>query len=379
MIIQGPEIYYAASCLILVVTSLFCALVRYFHMCRPFDEEETYFYPARKLITIIYACFALPVVWLFRMDSPDAYFFMRVFLMLLLPGAGVLSFRRFFFSKTRHRRLIFVLSGIIPLAIMLACWIYGWIGGDTLYRHRDMLLLLIGGYSLLLTAMLLHTTSWLLRQIRLHMQEEYSNSEDFPVRFAGFVVFMPVLYLGAAWWLFFTGDHNYNMWFQLVISVMHIVLLIRILHPQRKEYREVVEETEELIVEKIETVLSDQESGSSLLSVDAKDELEAKIRAALTEDRLYLNPNLKIGELADAVKSNRKYVSIVMKERFGSFYKELNRLRIEAAVRYREEHPSASREEIATHCGFSNVRTYSRNLKSGMQDKNTEGQFKEIP
>ena len=360
MIIQGPEIYYAASCLILVVTSLFCALVRYFHMCRPFDEEETYFYPARKLITIVYACFALPVVWLFRMDSPDAYFFMRVFLMLLLPGAGVLSFRRFFFSKTRHRRLIFVLSGIIPLAIMLACWIYGWIGGDTLYRHRDMLLLLIGGYSLLLTALLLHTTNWLLRQIRQHMQEEYSNSEDFPVRFAGFVVFMPVLYLGAAWWLFITGDHDYNMWFQLVISVMHIVLLIRILHPQRKEYREVV-------------------SGSSLLSVDAKDELEAKIRAALTEDRLYLNPNLKIGELADAVKSNRKYVSIVMKERFGSFYKELNRLRIEAAVRYREEHPSASREEIATHCGFSNVRTYSRNLKSGMQDKNTEGQFKEIP
>ena len=125
-----------------------------------------------------------------------------VFLMLLLPGAGVLSFRRFFFSKTRHRRLIFVLSGIIPLVIILVCWIYGWIGGDTLYRHRDMLLLLIGGYSLLLTAMLLHTTSWLLRQIRLHMQEEYSNSEDFPVRFAGFVVFMPVLYLGAAWWLF---------------------------------------------------------------------------------------------------------------------------------------------------------------------------------
>ena len=143
MIIQGPEIYYAASCLILVVTSLFCALVRYFHMCRPFDEEEAYFYPARKLITIIYACFALPVVWLFRMDSPDAYFFMRVFLVLLLPGAGVLSFRRFFFSKTRHRRLIFVLSGIIPLAVILTCWIYGWIGGDTLHRHRDTLFPLI--------------------------------------------------------------------------------------------------------------------------------------------------------------------------------------------------------------------------------------------
>lgn len=369
MIIQGPDIYYAASCLILVITSLFCALVRYFHMCRPFDEEEAYFYPARKLITIVYVCFALPVVWLFRMDSPDAWFFMRVFLVLLLPGAGVLSFRRFFFSRTKHRRLIFVLSGIIPSAIILTCWIYGWIGGDTLHRHRYMLFPLVGVYSLMLTAMLLHTTCWLLRQIRLHMQEEYSNREDFPVRFAGFVVFIPVVYLGAAWWLFATGDRDYNMWLQLVISAMHIVFLILILHPQRKEYREVVEEAEELITEKMEAVLSEQEEGSSLLSVSVKDELEAKIRTALSEGKLYLNPNLKIGELADAVKSNRKYVSIVMKERFGSFYKELNRLRIEAAVRYKEEHPSASREDIATHCGFSNVRTYSRNLKSGEQDK----------
>ena len=211
----------------------------------------------------------LPCLWYgFSAWTARTHTSLCVFLMLLLPGAGVLSFRRFFFSKTRHRRLIFVLSGIIPLAIMLACWIYGWIGGDiplviilvcwiygwiggdTLYRHRDMLLLLIGGYSLLLTAMLLHTTSWLLRQIRLHMQEEYSNSDDFPVRFAGLVAFMPVLYQGAAWWLFITGDHDYNMWFQLAISVMHVVLLIRILHPQRKEYREVMEEAEELIAEK---------------------------------------------------------------------------------------------------------------------------------
>ena len=43
MIIQGIEIYYAAACLILVCSSVFCAFVRYFHMCRPFDENESYF------------------------------------------------------------------------------------------------------------------------------------------------------------------------------------------------------------------------------------------------------------------------------------------------------------------------------------------------
>ena len=300
MIIQGPEIYYAASCLILVVTSLFCALVRYFHMCRPFDEEETYFYPARKLITIVYACFALPVVWLFRMDSPDAYFFMRVFLMLLLPGAGVLSFRRFFFSKTRHRREIpstaivicfFSLSEDIPCCLQPCCCIpqAGCCARFAYTCRKNIPTVKIFRYVLPVLSYSCRCCIW----------EPHGGC---------FLQATIIITCGSSW------------------------------------------SSEELIAEKIETVLSDRGSGSSLLSVDAKDELEAKIRAALTEDRLYLNPNLKIGELADAVKSNRKYVSIVMKERFGSFYKELNRLRIEAAVRYREEHPSASREEIATHC-----------------------------
>lgn len=42
MILREPEIYYAAACLIMVCSSLFCAMVRYFHMCRPFDEYEVY-------------------------------------------------------------------------------------------------------------------------------------------------------------------------------------------------------------------------------------------------------------------------------------------------------------------------------------------------
>ena len=54
MILREPEIYYAAVCLVMVCSSLFCALVRYFHLCRPFDEHEEYFYPARKLITFVY-------------------------------------------------------------------------------------------------------------------------------------------------------------------------------------------------------------------------------------------------------------------------------------------------------------------------------------
>ena len=367
MILREPEIYYAAACLIMVCSSLFCAMVRYFHMCRPFDEHEEYFYPARKLITFVYACFAMPAVWLFRMDSPDAWLFVQVFLVLFLPGAAVISFRRFFFYEKKHRLPVFFIVGIMPFLLIAALWAFAWIGGDVLYRHRGILMPFIGAYSLLIMFELLHVTLRLYRQIRKHHREEYSNDDDFPVRFAGFVVFLPLVYIIASWILFVSGSRAYNMLLQVCVAVMHVVILIKILHPQRSGLGNVVEETGTAITEKIEEIISSVQTADKdntfTLPAATMDELEEKIRHALTVQKLYLNPNLKLSDIADAVESNSKYVSLVMNERFESFYAEVNRLRIKAAIRYKEQHPSADRDEIAVNSGFSNVKTYSRNLK----------------
>ena len=122
MVLQTPELYYAAAGLVLVCSSLFCAFVRCFHMCRPFDKQESYFYPARRLMTFIFACFALPGVWLCRMDSADAWLFVRVFLVLFLPVAGILSFRRYFFAGVRRRWLYLAVAGVLPLLLIAVLW-----------------------------------------------------------------------------------------------------------------------------------------------------------------------------------------------------------------------------------------------------------------
>lgn len=367
MILREPEIYYAAVCLVMVCSSLFCALVRYFHLCRPFDEHEEYFYPARKLITFVYACFAMPAVWLFRMDSPDAWLFVQVFLVLFLPGAAVISFRRFFFYEKKHRLPVFFIVGIMPFLFITVLWIFAWMGGDVLYSHRGVLMPAIGVYSIFILFELFHVTIWLYRQVRKRNMEEYSSEDDFPVRFAGFVMFLPLFFIIVSWGLFISGSRCYNMFLQIFISVTNLVILLKILHPQRSGLRNVVEDAGRVIAEKMEDMVSPvQEDGCTddgVIPAVVKDELEKKIRTILVGQKLYLNPNLKLADIADAVESNRKYVSVVMNERFGSFYAEVNRLRIEAAIRYKERHPSASREEIAVNSGFSNVKTYSRNLK----------------
>ena len=42
------------ACLILVVAAVVCGIVRWFHMCRPYDKSESFFYPARKIVSLQY-------------------------------------------------------------------------------------------------------------------------------------------------------------------------------------------------------------------------------------------------------------------------------------------------------------------------------------
>ena len=46
---------YADACLAYMVTAVVCAVIRWRHMCHPYDEQADYFYPARRQVTFFYA------------------------------------------------------------------------------------------------------------------------------------------------------------------------------------------------------------------------------------------------------------------------------------------------------------------------------------
>lgn len=362
MIIQGAYIYYAAACLTFVLSSLFCAVVRWCHMCRPYNMRERYFYPARRLISFIFLGFAMQSVYLFRLHSADAWFFMQAFFVLFLPVAGVFAFKCYFFVRTRRFRLFTFFGGVLPIFIIFVLWILAWVDGDVIGRFMHIMVAFVTGYALGLFVLMLNATLWLLRRIRKYQYDEYSNENDFPLRFAVRVVFLPLVFIVVAWCFFISGSRVFCMWLHLVMSVINITVLIIILHPQRKGNVGQDENADGYQDGDIDDVFGLQDDSKTFVSNEIKDVIERRINEALIGHKLYLNPNLRLGDLARAVGSNKKYVSIVLNERFGSFYKVLNKMRVEAAVAYVKEHPDATHEEIASHCGFSSVKTYTRNL-----------------
>ncbi len=88
--------------------------------------------------------------------------------------------------------------------------------------------------------------------------------------------------------------------------------------------------------------------------------LAAKIEKLFSEEHIYLNPNLKLSDIAIAAGSNRTYVSkFFNRDASTNFYEYVNGLRIEHACRLLTE-TDLTIQEVAQKSGFSSGSVFSR-------------------
>ncbi|MDO5395640.1 MAG: helix-turn-helix transcriptional regulator [Bacteroidales bacterium] len=89
-------------------------------------------------------------------------------------------------------------------------------------------------------------------------------------------------------------------------------------------------------------------------------DLGLRIERLFREEKIFLNPNLKISDIAGAVGSNRTYVSAYFnREASSSFYDYVNGLRIEYACRLLKE-TELSVKIIASESGYNSPQAFIR-------------------
>lgn len=85
----------------------------------------------------------------------------------------------------------------------------------------------------------------------------------------------------------------------------------------------------------------------------------------IEEDRIFLNPNITLEDIARQVNSNRTYISRIINEKFDSnFYDFINKKRIEYAKTLIADNPMFTRDKIASESGFLHASNFSRVFKS---------------
>ena len=81
----------------------------------------------------------------------------------------------------------------------------------------------------------------------------------------------------------------------------------------------------------------------------------------IDEDKLFLQKNLRVDDVATLVGTNRTYISRLLKDEYDcSFWTFINRKRIEYAKEQMMEDPTLTVDTVFERCGFSHATAFSR-------------------
>jgi YesN/AraC family two-component response regulator len=92
--------------------------------------------------------------------------------------------------------------------------------------------------------------------------------------------------------------------------------------------------------------------------------LRQRIEKLMHDEQLYLQPNLKISDLAQQLGSNRNYIYNAINVEMGlSFSDYVNGMRVEHAQQLMRQQPDLLLSEVAVNSGFSSTVSFYRAFK----------------
>lgn len=233
-IFTQPENFYSLACYTYILSGVICAIVRWFHMCRPFDQRSDYFYPARRQVTFFYAATALQLPYMLCPGDPGSWFFARSFGILYYPVCFALLYHRFFQMRhlwSKKLSIAYFCSPFLLLGTLFVIVVFH--QNDLLLPYKRLWECIMVCVSILLTYRLVKECRWVAKKVESYHTQNYSNESDFPFTFAKNMLYLPAVWLIVMWTLFLLDNQMVKAFIDLIMAAWHVLLLCHILHPSR--------------------------------------------------------------------------------------------------------------------------------------------------
>lgn len=264
----SPQIYYSLACFAYIIIGVMGAVVRWCHMCRPYDEQGEYFYPARRQVSFFYAAVVMQLPYVFCPMDTDVWFYIRAFGIIYYPTCFAMVYQRYFrlgkMNRNWRSRLYFIVPFVLLFA-MLFLVLFG--AGDVFDAHDRVWLGCAAGLGMLLSLRFVQEGWWLKKKITEYHNQNFSNESDFPYAFAGKVIYAPVVWFVLLWGVFFSGSH----WFKFVVDIIFAVWMIKflcmVLHPN-KLLKILPQEESQTGIEMDSMRLEEEQNTASMLQMD---------------------------------------------------------------------------------------------------------------
>ena len=347
------DIFFADACLTYILAGIFCALVRWFHVCVPYSGDAAdYYYPARKQLTFFYAVCVLQFPYVIDPSSEATWIYVRIFGILYYPVCFALLFRRYFDRKNIYESRLGLLFTVFPLVALCVLCIASLTGGEWVESHWHALMIVGGATSLLLMSYTATVSVQLKRKIDKYHYDNFSCEQDFPYNFARKVVFFPFFWFAMAWAVFLSDCRWVKAASDITMTVWMVVFLIKVLHPQRKAPEVTGTQEEEPCGNEDDGICEDcspQPGNDGFADESEREEIHRELVKIIA--RMYHDSGLLKADVINEVDYGKKTLAKEYIAEVG-FYNFVNAFRLEHARLYREAHPQATLDHIAEESGF---------------------------
>ena len=195
------------------------------------------------------------------------------------------------------------------------------------------------------------------------VENYYSNTEDKVVTFIKPLMIAFVATLTASFISNFLNRNYFteSIWLLAIPALLFssMILLVGFVGLTQNIYtREIVEES---------AMTEEEEPEQEIIPLTPEKEhiMAAEIRKLRDEKHLFLQPNLKINDLASMLNTNRNYIYHAINGEIGlSFSDYINQKRIEHAINLIDHNPNMLLTDVATKSGFSSASSFYRNFKT---------------
>lgn len=399
-------LFFAAN-LVFIATHLYGWLLKWYYKPKAYSEDFHALFPATRAVGTIYLLQLLELPYLMQTGLAamgcgltntatnaamptmatdtamgglfaDALFFANAFALLVFAVQMLVMCELYFFPRRRRPTRDYWLSALPATVVLLP-----------LLLQAAGLVVLPQGWRLWATIAVGAVAAWYFwrnvsmalsigREVRRVNEATFADTDDFPVRFAQYIQWMPMIVLVLLTFNFALDSPVAKAVRDVLFTVASILFCIYTLNPRRKLYDPVkTQQTHPQLLparegseySQGEAINDEQDAqgnysppsqggggGGSLsrLSDDRYDDLRRRLESLLTDDRIYTEQHITADMLMQRLGTNANYLTeVIQRSGYTSFYDMVNQHRVRHAIALIRQHPDRRMCDVATECGFA--------------------------
>ena len=362
-----------------ILTNLYGWLLKWFYRPKAYGEDFRQLFPAQKSVGTLYLLQILELPYLFQIgkaaisaSGPDPIFdttllYANTFALLSFPIQMLVMCEDYFFpsQKNPSRNHLFYILAVIAIFLLLIPSV-GLVSLPIDYHPWVK-----GIATIIFVFYLMQTIRMALKMghtIRLVNEAAYADTDDFPVRFASYIQWVPTIISLTMALNFYLDDPVAKAVRDTVFIGVNVWFCIATLNPWRTVFSHA---EEQIIVQMNQPVdesdsMADRHPRTNDKTMNMRyEELAHRLDRILNEEQIYTTPHLLSETLCQRLGTNAAYLSEAIRRcGYQSYYDMISQLRVRHAIALIAQHPDLRLQDIADRCGFSSPSSMTKAFKA---------------